>query len=59
MTVPGLRRSLVIVLAIKAAIIVLAAIFVFGPAQRPHIDHNALDRQILGHLNSTDQEDVQ
>lgn len=59
MVVPGLRRSLVIVLSIKGAIILLAALFVFGPSQRPRIDRNALDRQILGHTNSANQEPLQ
>jgi hypothetical protein len=47
MTARGLRRDVIIVLAIKISIVLLAAFFVFSPRQRPLIDGNALDRQIL------------
>ncbi len=56
MVVPGLRRSLVLALTIKLAIIILAAVFVFGPSHRPRIDPGALDRQILGHTTSSNPE---
>ena len=47
MTARRLRRDVIIVLAIKISIALLAAFFVFSPRQRPLIDGNALDRQIL------------
>ena len=56
MVASNLSRSLVIVLTIKTLVIALAAIFVFGPSQRPQIDAGALDRQILGNSNSVNQE---
>jgi hypothetical protein len=48
-------HSVAIILAIKAAIILLAAIFVFAPSQRPRIDHNAIERHILGETNQRNQ----
>jgi hypothetical protein len=47
MTAHNLRRDILIVVSIKASIVLLAAFFVFGPQQRPQIDGNAVDRQIL------------
>jgi hypothetical protein len=47
MTTHRLRRDITIILAIKISIVLLAAFFVFSPRQRPLIDGNALDRQIL------------
>jgi hypothetical protein len=48
----NIARSVAVVLVIKAVIITLAAIFVFGPSQRPRID---LDRHILGETNQRNQ----
>ncbi len=59
MVIPGLRRNLVIVLSIKAVVILLAALFVFGPSQRPRIDRGSIDSRILGHTNFADQEPMQ
>ncbi|WP_271588732.1 hypothetical protein [Bradyrhizobium sp. CCBAU 53415] len=42
-------------LAIKIAVILGAAIFVFAPSQRPRIDAGALDRQFLDPTNSANQ----
>jgi hypothetical protein len=42
-----LGRDIMIVLSIKLSIVLLAAIFVFGPRQRPSIDRDSIDRQIL------------
>ena len=47
MTTHSLKRGIVAVILIKACVVLLAAFFVFGPHQRPLIDRNALDRQIL------------
>jgi hypothetical protein len=47
MTSPNLKRGLIMVMLIKVSVVLLAAFFVFGPHQRPLIDRNALDRQIL------------
>jgi hypothetical protein len=51
----NIARSIAVVLAIKAAIIVLAAIFIFGPNQRPRIDSSDLDRRIFGETNQRTQ----
>jgi len=47
MTTPRLRRDIIVILSIKLVIVLLAASLVFSPRQRPLIDGNALDRQIL------------
>lgn len=47
MTPPNLSRDLFVILSIKALIVLAAALFVFGPRQRPRIDGDALDRQFL------------
>jgi hypothetical protein len=47
MTTDKLRRDIVVILSIKLSIVLLAAFFVFSPQQRPLIDGNALDHQIL------------
>ena len=47
MTPQNLRRNIVVILAIKTSIVLLAALFVFGPRQRPQIDIEALQHQIL------------
>jgi hypothetical protein len=48
----NLRRDIVIVLSIKMSIVLAAAIFVFGPDQRPRIDDTALDRHILDSMSA-------
>jgi hypothetical protein len=47
MTSYKLRRDIIIILSIKISIVLMAAFFVFGPRQRPQIDINALQHQIL------------
>jgi hypothetical protein len=47
MTTHKLKRDIIVILLIKLSIVLLAAWFVFSPRQRPQIDGNALDRQIL------------
>jgi hypothetical protein len=47
MTSHNLKRDIVVILAIKISIVLMAAFFVFGPRQRPQIDINALQHQIL------------
>jgi hypothetical protein len=47
MALSNLRRDIIAILSIKTTIVLIAALFVFGPRQRPHIDRNALDHQIL------------
>jgi hypothetical protein len=47
MSTHNLRRDVIIIVSIKLSIVLLAAFFVFGPQQRPQIDGDALDRQIL------------
>lgn len=48
----NLRRDIAIVLSIKISIVLAAAIFVFGPDQRPRIDDTALDRHILDSMSA-------
>jgi hypothetical protein len=47
MTTHHLRRDIIVILSIKISVVLLAALFVFSPRQRPQIDGRALDRQIL------------
>lgn len=47
MTPQNLRRDLIVVLAIKISIVLLAALFVFGPHQRPQIDIDAVQQKML------------
>jgi hypothetical protein len=42
-----LKREIVIVLTVKLCIVLAAALFVFGPRQRPHIDADAVRAQML------------
>jgi hypothetical protein len=36
MTSQNLKRDIIVILSIKITIVLLAALFVFGPRQRPH-----------------------
>ena len=47
MTTHDLKRGIITIVSIKILIVLLAALFVFGPRQRPLIDSNALNHQIL------------
>jgi hypothetical protein len=47
MTTHNLRRDIIIIVSIKVSIVLLAALLVFSPGQRPQIDGAALDQQIL------------
>ena len=49
MSIRNLRRDIIVILSLKISIVILAALFVFGPRQRSTIDGDALDRQILNH----------
>ena len=42
-----LRRDIIAIVLIKTTIVLLAALFVFGPDQRPRIDDRAVQDQIL------------
>jgi hypothetical protein len=48
----NLRRDIIIILSIKMSVVLAAAIFVFGPDQRPRIDDTALDRHILDNVRA-------
>ena len=51
-TIPkNLRRDIVIILSIKMSIVLAAAIFVFGPGQRPRIDNAVLNGHILDNVS--------
>ena len=43
----NIKRDVIVVVSIKVAIVVMAAFFVFGPQQRPHIDAAAVEHQML------------
>ena len=41
-----LARDVTVVLVVKTVIVIAAALFVFGPSQRPHVDAAAVDALI-------------
>ena len=43
-----LARDVVVVVAIKAALVVAAATFLFGPHQRPRIDAGSVATRLIG-----------
>ncbi len=45
----GLARDVAVVTAVKLAVIIAAAVFLFGPAQRPHVDAD----RVLARLTET------
>jgi hypothetical protein len=47
MTSHNLKRDIIVILSIKLSIVFAAALFVFGPNQRPRVDINALQHRIL------------
>ena len=53
MTTHKLGRDIVIVLSVKLAIVCWAALFVFGPHQRPAIDVSSLQHRILNDRTET------
>jgi hypothetical protein len=42
-----LKRDIAVIVSIKILIVIGAALFVFGPRQRPHIDDGIVRSQIL------------
>lgn len=42
-----LKRDIAIIISIKILIVAGAALFVFGPSQRPHIDGGMVRSQML------------
>jgi len=49
MSMRNLKRDIIVILSLKISIVMLAALLVFGPRQRPAVDGEALNRQILNH----------
>ena len=49
MATDSLRRSIITIIVVKFAIVAMAAVFVFGPRQRPVIDDNALSHRFFNH----------
>ena len=43
-----LTRDVMIVIAVKLIIVVAAALFVFGPGQRPKIDAGSIETRLVG-----------
>ena len=46
----GLGRDIAVVIAVKLVVVVAAAVFLFGPAQRPRVDAD----RVLARLTETD-----
>jgi hypothetical protein len=51
-----LKRDIIVIVSIKLTIVLISALFVFGPSQRPRIDLDAVSLQILNHPTVSDQE---
>jgi hypothetical protein len=51
-TYRNLKRDIIVILSIKLSIVLAAALFVFGPHQRPHVDIDAIQHRILNLPNS-------
>ena len=43
-----LSKDLAIVIAVKLAIVIAAALFVFGPKQLPRIDARSIETRLMG-----------
>jgi hypothetical protein len=43
-----LTRDVMIVIAIKLMVVAAAALFVFGPGQRPRIDAGSIEMRLIG-----------
>ncbi len=50
-----LKRDITVIVSIKVLIVIAAALFVFGPRQRPRIDDTTVRNQLLN--NSTSERD--
>lgn len=44
----SLTRDVTIVIAVKLAVVIAAALFVFGPSQRPKLDAGAVATRLIG-----------
>jgi hypothetical protein len=44
----SLSKDLVLVLAVKLAVVIGAALFVFGPRQVPRIDAGSVETRLIG-----------
>jgi hypothetical protein len=42
-----LRRDITVIVSIKVLIVLFAALFVFGPRERPHVDDETVRDQLL------------
>jgi len=43
-----IARDVAVVLAVKLALAIAAAVFVFGPSQRPRIDAGGMETRLMG-----------
>jgi hypothetical protein len=56
MAANSLRRDVIVIVSIKITIVLICALFVFGPHQRPQITTEAASLQILNHSTVSKQE---
>jgi hypothetical protein len=49
-----LKRDIAVILAIKLGIVLMAAVFVFGPGQRPQINGDSVRNRILSIIDGKD-----
>jgi hypothetical protein len=52
MSMPKLLRDVVVVVIAKLALVIAAAVFVFGPADRPRIDAGGVESHLIGQSTS-------
>ncbi len=51
-----LKRDIIAIVSIKITIVLICALFVFGPHQRPQVNTEATSLQILNHSTVSKQE---
>ena len=48
MSKQSLTRDVIVVVAIKLLVVITAALFVFGPGQRPKLDAGTVETRLIG-----------
>jgi hypothetical protein len=43
-----LARDVFVVIVVKLAVVIAVAVFVFGPAQRPRVNADAVESRLIG-----------
>jgi hypothetical protein len=51
MSKPKLLRDVIVVVVAKIVLVIVAGVFVFGPAERPRIDSAGVESRLIGPSN--------